>query len=1613
MPPARWALGVVALYQVALGLYFPRKDYHENVYLDQPGGSPLLQIHALKDSEKEKIYFWLCPQLHIPGVGIKDNLWFQIKEKTGLLFLNKSLDREDFETLFAGNWMSMPKLILQVYLTSQPLQGKDCRESYNKALVKLSVINGTMPACGAVPSSQLCFANMDLSFHIKENKPPGTFHHLQQLSPQHQCHNASISYKVIADEGMPFHFNEDTTSIRVAQPLDREEREKYELIAKCTVREGSKKTSQEMALLVNVFDEDDMPPFLPNGTNSADAVVEFSRKEGTVLAALMVYDADTTPIFPIESSRKKYTGTISSSDPWIKETFRVEHNFHEIYFSPNGSQVRGTRHEYKLVLDKNISVTESRSLQLDVIVNDTEYQGANKSLMLHFNVTILPISIQFSNVTYQFTVNRNAANFSQVRMSYSFAPVFGNWIFRNEAPYNSVSGSQTPQKFKGQRRPLTPSKEASPLPKRAKSSPPATPMPSKALGDGGEAQKKKRSASETHGQATPPARAASLTLATPLMPVQATPPPRTTPWSTAVQTAVGLRLLQPLEDFRGSAASNTVPLLQAPDTGAALLPLAETAHPPEAGAQDQPPAPACAVETTGVRGDAAQPMASPSFFQEAIGACSTSASAAPVYSMLTPRDGRLVMSPDLLSGFLRYLSPMPQSAPAFPSPPHRQRYAAAIVQPNTSIPARSDYIHRSPGGRAYFFGPILVQDQQPSQLPLVPMQQQQSTQAPVQPIVNPVPSLPPENPQSQSGSESNTSHHSEAEDEVDLALDQPVPSETAGFVALMSRLHRALNLPVPKTEKTVDCHLFPTDEQQPSAQTASALPAVPYLLQLATTPDIAPTLVGAIPRKCDSLYKVDLATAPWVLKPPKPNLVVVNMMQNKRSARTHITPTDKEGRKLEAVGKKVHLGAGISTRMARYGAYMAAYQDYLWKKIAPHLESLPQDKQTLAKIVQQEGVALAKAQKEMAKHSAEAAGRMFAAATVIRRHAWSRTSTLSEEGKVLAEDLPVHDKGLFNPETDIQLKSAQEVRQAANKNGFPTQSTSRYRGKSYTSTSYNRKPYEAPTRPLPQATASTSTKQTSISRSRGQGNNIIGGHQKGIMGTGIRAGHGVCHCFPEASCYCEKDDIREPLCDDMCKTVIAGGVLLSLIISVLLSSYFIHRYHKNSPKTPIASAEMTFRRPAQSYPISYSSTNVRRPSMDSENQMSVDNFKIPEDPKWEFPRKNLVLGKTLGEGEFGKVVKATAFRLKGKAGYTTVAVKMLKENASQSELRDLHSEFNLLKQVNHQHVIKLYGACSQDGPLYLIVEYAKYGSLRSFLRESRKVGTSYIGSDGNRNSSYLDNPDERALTMGDLISFAWQISRGMQYLAEMKLVHRDLAARNVLVAEGRKMKISDFGLSRDVYEEDSYVKRSKGRIPVKWMAIESLFDHIYTTQSDVWSFGVLLWEIVTLGGNPYPGIAPERLFNLLKTGYRMEKPENCSEEMYNLMLRCWKQEPDKRPTFAEISKELEKMMVKSRDYLDLAASTPSDSLLYDDGLSEEETPLVDCNNAPLPRTLPSTWIENKLYGMSYPNWPEESPVPLTRCDGPKSVFSRYANDSVYANWMISPSAAKLMDKFDS
>lgn len=263
-------------------------------------------------------------------------------------------------------------------------------------------------------------------------------------------------------------------------------------------------------------------------------------------------------------------------------------------------------------------------------------------------------------------------------------------------------------------------------------------------------------------------------------------------------------------------------------------------------------------------------------------------------------------------------------------------------------------------------------------------------------------------------------------------------------------------------------------------------------------------------------------------------------------------------------------------------------------------------------------------------------------------------------------------------------------------------------------------------------------------------------------------------------------------------------------------------------------------------------------------------FKSDPDSKWEFSRSQLVLDTILGEGEFGKVLKGYATDIDGRPGETTVAVKMLKTGANSVELAALMSEFQLLQEVAHPNVIRLLGACTQQGesPL-LIIEFCKHGSLRNYLRLSRKIECAGI--------EYPDGVE--AVTVKDILSFAWQICKGMTYLTDNKLVHRDLAARNVLLAEGKVCKVSDFGLTRDVYEDDAYLKRSKDRVPVKWMAPESLADHVYTNRSDVWAFGVLAWELITLGASPYPGIPPQNLYHLLKQGYRMEKPDNCSEEM--------------------------------------------------------------------------------------------------------------------------------------
>ncbi|XP_061216209.1 fibroblast growth factor receptor 4 isoform X3 [Neopsephotus bourkii] len=305
---------------------------------------------------------------------------------------------------------------------------------------------------------------------------------------------------------------------------------------------------------------------------------------------------------------------------------------------------------------------------------------------------------------------------------------------------------------------------------------------------------------------------------------------------------------------------------------------------------------------------------------------------------------------------------------------------------------------------------------------------------------------------------------------------------------------------------------------------------------------------------------------------------------------------------------------------------------------------------------------------------------------------------------------------------------------------------------------------------------------------------------------------------------------------------------------------------------------------------------------------------LPLDAKWEFPRDKLVLGKPLGEGCFGQVVRAEAYGIDRDRPdrAVTVAVKMLKDNATDKDLADLISEMEMMKLMDkHKNIINLLGVCTQDGPLYVIVEFAAKGNLREYLRARRPPMPDYA-------FDMAVMPEEQ-LSFKDLVSCVYQVARGMEYLESKRCIHRDLAARNVLVTAESVMKIADFGLARDVHDIDYYKKTSNGRLPVKWMAPEALFDRVYTHQSDVWSFGILMWEIFTLGGSPYPGIPVEELFKLLKEGHRMDRPSNCTHELYMLMRECWHAVPSQRPTFKQLVEGLDKILAAvSEEYLDLS-----------------------------------------------------------------------------------------------
>ncbi|XP_029058917.1 muscle, skeletal receptor tyrosine-protein kinase isoform X5 [Monodon monoceros] len=291
----------------------------------------------------------------------------------------------------------------------------------------------------------------------------------------------------------------------------------------------------------------------------------------------------------------------------------------------------------------------------------------------------------------------------------------------------------------------------------------------------------------------------------------------------------------------------------------------------------------------------------------------------------------------------------------------------------------------------------------------------------------------------------------------------------------------------------------------------------------------------------------------------------------------------------------------------------------------------------------------------------------------------------------------------------------------------------------------------------------------------------------------------------------------------------------------------------------------------------------------------------------EYPRNNIEYVRDIGEGAFGRVFQARAPGLLPYEPFTMVAVKMLKEEASADMQADFQREAALMAEFDNPNIVKLLGVCAVGKPMCLLFEYMAYGDLNEFLRSmSPHPGRSLSPSDLTRGAQ-ASSPGPPPLSCAEQLCIARQVAAGMAYLSERKFVHRDLATRNCLVGENMVVKIADFGLSRNIYSADYYKANENDAIPIRWMPPESIFYNRYTTESDVWAYGVLLWEIFSYGLQPYYGMAHEEVICYVRDGNILSCPENCPLELYNLMRLCWSELPADRPSFTSIHRILERM----------------------------------------------------------------------------------------------------------
>ncbi|XP_037096758.1 ALK tyrosine kinase receptor isoform X1 [Syngnathus acus] len=275
----------------------------------------------------------------------------------------------------------------------------------------------------------------------------------------------------------------------------------------------------------------------------------------------------------------------------------------------------------------------------------------------------------------------------------------------------------------------------------------------------------------------------------------------------------------------------------------------------------------------------------------------------------------------------------------------------------------------------------------------------------------------------------------------------------------------------------------------------------------------------------------------------------------------------------------------------------------------------------------------------------------------------------------------------------------------------------------------------------------------------------------------------------------------------------------------------------------------------------------------------------------EVPRRNISLTRGLGHGAFGEVYEGLAVGIPGEPSPLHVAVKTLPEVCSEQDELDFLMEALIISKFSHQNIVRCVGVSLQAMPRFILLELMTGGDLKTFLREMRPR---------------LEQAS--SLTMVDLLNVARDISKGCQYLEENQFIHRDIAARNCLLTckgPGRVAKIGDFGMARDIYRASYYRKGGRAMLPVKWMPPEAFMEGIFTSKTDTWSFGVLLWEIFSLGYMPYPSRSNQEVLDFVTNGGRMDPPKNCPGPVYRIMTQSWQHQPEDRPNFSTILERID------------------------------------------------------------------------------------------------------------